>query len=127
MLMRFAGCYGSCYGSYTNYFSYYSSPPMVHYGYGMPMKAIPPVAHAWFAAAGLGAAAQFETPLTYRQEALRITFLTAHKARDAEAVDWSVLTDTRMTVVVYMGMTAAPTRYVPAAVPAVQENSVESP
>lgn len=57
--------------------------------------------------AGLGAAAQFETPLTYRQEALRITFLTAHKARDAEAVDWSVLTDSKMTVVVYMGMTAA--------------------
>ena len=59
--------------------------------------------------AGLGAAAQFETPLTYRQEALRITFLTAHKARDAENVDWSALTDKKMTVVVYMGMTAAPT------------------
>ena len=57
--------------------------------------------------AGLGAAAQFEVPLTYRHEALRITFLTAHKARDAEAVDWSNLTDTRMTIVVYMGMTAA--------------------
>ena len=59
--------------------------------------------------AGLGAAAQFETPLTYRQEALRITFLTAHKAQDAENVDWSVMTDRKMTVVVYMGMTAAPT------------------
>lgn len=59
--------------------------------------------------AGLGAAAQFETPLTYRQEALRITFLTAHRAQDAEAVDWSVMTDKKMTVVVYMGMTAAPT------------------
>jgi uroporphyrin-III C-methyltransferase / precorrin-2 dehydrogenase / sirohydrochlorin ferrochelatase len=58
--------------------------------------------------AGLGGAAQFEVPLTYRGEALRITFLTAHKARDAEAVDWSALTDTKMTVVVYMGMTAAP-------------------
>jgi len=57
--------------------------------------------------AGLGGAAQFEVPLTFRGEALRITFLTAHKARDAESVDWSVLTDTRMTVVVYMGMTAA--------------------
>jgi uroporphyrin-III C-methyltransferase/precorrin-2 dehydrogenase/sirohydrochlorin ferrochelatase len=57
--------------------------------------------------AALGAAAQFEVPLTYRREALRITFLTAHKAKDAEAVDWSTLTDTRMTVVVYMGMTAA--------------------
>jgi uroporphyrin-III C-methyltransferase / precorrin-2 dehydrogenase / sirohydrochlorin ferrochelatase len=58
--------------------------------------------------AGLGAAAQFEVPLTFRHEALRITFLTAHKATDAETVDWSVLTDEKMTIVVYMGMTAAP-------------------
>src|SRR5205085_8000219 len=58
--------------------------------------------------AGIGAAAQFEVPLTYRREALRVTFLTAHKAEDADNVDWSTLTDTRMTVVVYMGMTAAP-------------------
>ncbi len=47
-------------------------------------------------------------PLTFRHEALRITFLTAHKAKDAETVDWSTLTDEKMTVVVYMGMTAAP-------------------
>lgn len=59
--------------------------------------------------AGLGAAAESEVPLTYRQEALRITFLTAHKVKDAGNVDWSALTDTKMTVVVYMGMTAAPT------------------
>ena len=58
--------------------------------------------------AALGAAAEFEVPLTFRHEALRITFLTAHKAADAEAVDWSMLTDEKMTVVVYMGMTAAP-------------------
>src|SRR3984957_20046305 len=58
--------------------------------------------------AGLGAAAQFEVPLTFRHEALRITFLTAHKAKDTETVDWSTLTDEKMTVVVYMGMTAAP-------------------
>src|SRR5579863_5865109 len=58
--------------------------------------------------AGFGAAAQFEVPLTFRHEALRITFLTAHKARDTKAVDWSTLTDEKMTVVVYMGMTAAP-------------------
>jgi uroporphyrin-III C-methyltransferase/precorrin-2 dehydrogenase/sirohydrochlorin ferrochelatase len=58
--------------------------------------------------AALGAAAEFEVPLTFRHEALRITFLTAHKATDAEAVDWSVLTDEKMTIVVYMGMTAAP-------------------
>jgi uroporphyrin-III C-methyltransferase / precorrin-2 dehydrogenase / sirohydrochlorin ferrochelatase len=58
--------------------------------------------------AGLGAASQFEVPLTYRREATRITFLTAHKASDAGKVDWSVLTDNTMTIVVYMGMTAAP-------------------
>src|SRR5262245_7404523 len=59
--------------------------------------------------AGIGAAASFEVPLTFRHEALRITLLTAHKAKDAEAVDWSALTDTKMTVVVYMGITAAAT------------------
>jgi uroporphyrin-III C-methyltransferase/precorrin-2 dehydrogenase/sirohydrochlorin ferrochelatase len=58
--------------------------------------------------AGLGAAAESEVPLTFRGEALRITFLTAHKAKDAETVDWSTLTDSKMTVVVYMGITAAP-------------------
>src|SRR5712671_1329254 len=58
--------------------------------------------------AGLGAAAESEVPLTFRNEALRITFLTAHKAKDAETVDWTTLTDSKMTVVVYMGMTAAP-------------------
>jgi uroporphyrin-III C-methyltransferase / precorrin-2 dehydrogenase / sirohydrochlorin ferrochelatase len=58
--------------------------------------------------AAMGAAAEFEVPLTFRHEALRITFLTAHKATDADAVDWSVLTDEKMTIVVYMGMTAAP-------------------
>ena len=57
--------------------------------------------------AALGAAAEFEVPLTFRHEALRVTFLTAHKASDAQAVDWSVLTDEKMTIVVYMGMTAA--------------------
>lgn len=57
--------------------------------------------------AGLGAAAESEVPLTFRHEALRVTFLTAHKARDAETVDWSALTDRKMTVVVYMGITAA--------------------
>jgi uroporphyrin-III C-methyltransferase/precorrin-2 dehydrogenase/sirohydrochlorin ferrochelatase len=58
--------------------------------------------------AAVGAAAQFEVPLTYRRESLRITFLTAHKTDDAELVDWSALTDNQMTVVVYMGMIAAP-------------------
>jgi uncharacterized protein (TIGR03000 family) len=44
----FAGCYGSCYGSYTNYFSYWTQPPTT-YGYGTPMypepapATVPPV------------------------------------------------------------------------------------
>lgn len=58
--------------------------------------------------AALGAAAESGVPLTYRHEALRVTFLTAHKAHDASNVDWSALTDRQMTVVVYMGITAAP-------------------
>jgi uroporphyrin-III C-methyltransferase/precorrin-2 dehydrogenase/sirohydrochlorin ferrochelatase len=69
---------------------------------GIPYSIIPGIT------AAVGAAAQFEVPLTFRKEALRITFLTAHKAHDAEAVDWSTLTDEKMTIAVYMGMTAAP-------------------
>ena len=70
---------------------------------GVPYAIVPGIT------AGIGAAAYSEVPLTFRHEALRITLLTAHKAKDAETVDWSALTDTKMTVVVYMGMTAAPT------------------
>src|SRR3569623_61694 len=69
---------------------------------GIPYAVIPGIT------AGIGAAAQFEVPLTYRKKATRITFLTAHKTHDAETVDWSLLTDVAMTVVVYMGITAAP-------------------
>jgi len=58
--------------------------------------------------AAAGAAAEFEVPLTYRNEALRITFLTAHKAEDTVSIDWSALKDTTTTVVVYMGLTSAP-------------------
>ncbi len=42
----FAGCYGSCYGSYTNYFSYWAQPANVHYGYGMPIPTGPAAAPA---------------------------------------------------------------------------------
>jgi uroporphyrin-III C-methyltransferase/precorrin-2 dehydrogenase/sirohydrochlorin ferrochelatase len=69
---------------------------------GMSYSVVPGVT------AAIGGAADFEVPLTYRHEALRITFLTAHKVDDAETIDWSTLTDEQMTVVVYMGMTAAP-------------------
>ena len=58
--------------------------------------------------AALGAAAESEVPLTFRREALGITFLTAHRAGDAGDIDWSALDDEKITLVVYMGMTAAP-------------------
>jgi len=69
---------------------------------GIPYSIVPGIT------AAVGASAQFEVPLTFREAALRVTFLTAHKARDAEAVDWSTLTDEKMTIAVYMGITAAP-------------------
>src|SRR5262249_36620169 len=69
---------------------------------GVPCSVVPGIT------AAVGAAAQYEVPLTFRRKALRITFLTAHKASDADMVDWSALTDRQMTVVVYMGVTAAP-------------------
>ncbi|MCO5132028.1 MAG: siroheme synthase CysG [Xanthobacteraceae bacterium] len=59
--------------------------------------------------AALGAASSFEVPLTFRREAQRVTFLTAHRANDAARVDWTSLADLETTVVVYMGMTAAST------------------
>ncbi len=58
--------------------------------------------------AALGAGAEFEVPLTYRDEARRITFVTAHQADDTGSIDWSTLTDPKATLVVYMGLTSAP-------------------
>jgi uroporphyrin-III C-methyltransferase/precorrin-2 dehydrogenase/sirohydrochlorin ferrochelatase len=58
--------------------------------------------------AALGAGADFEIPLTYRDRARRITFLTAHQAEDTGSIDWSTLKDAQTTIVVYMGLTSAP-------------------
>ncbi|HEY0331268.1 MAG TPA: siroheme synthase CysG [Rhodopseudomonas sp.] len=57
--------------------------------------------------AALGAAAEFDVPLTFRNEALRVSLLTAHAAKDVAAIDFSALTDEKTTLVVYMGMSAA--------------------
>jgi uroporphyrin-III C-methyltransferase / precorrin-2 dehydrogenase / sirohydrochlorin ferrochelatase len=57
--------------------------------------------------AALGCAAESELPLTLRNEATRLSFVTAHRADDAAAVDWSGLTDKHTTVVVYMGLASA--------------------
>jgi uroporphyrin-III C-methyltransferase/precorrin-2 dehydrogenase/sirohydrochlorin ferrochelatase len=57
--------------------------------------------------AALGCAAEAELPLTLRNEATRISFVTAHRADEAQAVDWSGLSDKQTTVVVYMGLASA--------------------
>jgi len=57
--------------------------------------------------AALGCAAEAELPLTFRNEATRLSFVTAHRADEAAAVDWSALSDKATTVVVYMGLASA--------------------
>ena len=57
--------------------------------------------------AALGCAAEAGLPLTFRNEATRLTFITAHRANEAEATDWAGLADPQTTVVVYMGLSTA--------------------
>jgi len=57
--------------------------------------------------AALGCAAEAGLPLTYRNEASRLVFVTAHRANEAAATDWSTLVDPQTTVVFYMGLAAA--------------------
>lgn len=53
--------------------------------------------------AGLAAATAAGVPLTHRDVAPGVIFLTAHAAREHEP-DWAALVKTRMTLVVYMGI-----------------------
>jgi uroporphyrin-III C-methyltransferase/precorrin-2 dehydrogenase/sirohydrochlorin ferrochelatase len=55
----------------------------------------------------LGCAAEAELPLTFRKESARLTLITAHRAADAEAIDWSGLTRDDATLAIYMGRATA--------------------
>jgi uroporphyrin-III C-methyltransferase/precorrin-2 dehydrogenase/sirohydrochlorin ferrochelatase len=57
--------------------------------------------------AALGCAAESELPLTFRNEASALTFITAQRAEDAALIDWSGPADRQTTVVVYMGLASA--------------------
>lgn len=57
--------------------------------------------------AALGCAAEAELPLTFRNEATRLSFVTAHRADEAAVVDWTGLSGKETTVVVYMGLASA--------------------
>src|SRR5216683_1509969 len=57
--------------------------------------------------AALGCAAESGLPLTFRNEASTLTFITAHRTEDAAAIDWSGPANRQTTVVVYMGLSSA--------------------
>jgi uroporphyrin-III C-methyltransferase/precorrin-2 dehydrogenase/sirohydrochlorin ferrochelatase len=57
--------------------------------------------------AALGCAAEAGLPLTFRSEATKLTFVTAHRANEAEATDWTNLADPQTTLVVYMGLSTS--------------------
>jgi uroporphyrin-III C-methyltransferase/precorrin-2 dehydrogenase/sirohydrochlorin ferrochelatase len=58
--------------------------------------------------AALGCAAEAGLPLTLRDQATRLTFITAHRANDAQAIDWTGLAHAATTIAVYMGGGVAP-------------------
>jgi uroporphyrin-III C-methyltransferase / precorrin-2 dehydrogenase / sirohydrochlorin ferrochelatase len=68
---------------------------------GVPVIVVPGVT------AALGCAAEAGLPLTFRNEASKLAFITAQRAEEAAAIDWSSLTDRQMTLVVYMGLASA--------------------
>lgn len=49
-----------------------------------------------------GAAAMAEIPLTHRRASSALVFITAHQAAGSEAADWSKLTGSGATLVIYM-------------------------
>src|SRR5436305_7788674 len=68
---------------------------------GVPVVVVPGIT------AALGCAAEVGLPLTLRNEAGKLAFITAHRAEDAAAIDWSGLADRQTTVVAYMGLASA--------------------
>jgi uroporphyrin-III C-methyltransferase/precorrin-2 dehydrogenase/sirohydrochlorin ferrochelatase len=70
-------------------------------GAGIPVVVVPGIT------AALGCAAEAGLPLTFRNEASRLTLITAQRTDEAAAIDWSGLADPQSTVVVYMGLASA--------------------
>jgi uroporphyrin-III C-methyltransferase / precorrin-2 dehydrogenase / sirohydrochlorin ferrochelatase len=68
---------------------------------GVPVVVVPGIT------AALGCAAESGLPLTFRTEASKLAFVTAHRADEAASTDWSSLSDPQTTVVVYMGLASA--------------------
>ncbi len=70
--------------------------------HGIPYEIVPGIT------AALGCAAYAGIPLTDRRHAQTLHFVTAHGAESAERIDWHRLAGRHQTLVVYMGVAAAP-------------------
>ncbi|MGE3250515.1 MAG: siroheme synthase CysG [Hyphomonadaceae bacterium] len=57
--------------------------------------------------AALGCAAEAGVPLTHRDHAQAVTFVTGHAKDGAPDLDWAALANAKQTVVVYMGVDTA--------------------
>ena len=65
---------------------------------GVAVEVVPGITAALACAAAAG------VPLTHREHALEVTFVTGHGREEGNAPDWAALARTRHTLVVYMGV-----------------------
>jgi len=68
---------------------------------GIPVEVVPGVT------AGAGCAAAAGIPLTHRDHAAAVTFVSGHSKTGAPDLDWAALARSRQTLVVYMGLSTA--------------------